>query len=71
MAKIKVPKRDLLLLLIGLLLAFLIQVVYEMLNEYMNNNVNLNWMWTQLGLAVIIGIFLVWLIVTKLEEEKS
>jgi hypothetical protein len=69
MEKIKVPKRDLYLLLMGILLAFLIQVVYEMLNEVVNGDINLNWIWIQLGLAAIDSIGLGWMIIAKLEEE--
>jgi len=70
MDKIKVPTRDLYLLIIGVLLAFLVQVVYEALSEVMTNQINSNWLRTQAVIAVIIGIILLTFII-NLEEEKK
>jgi predicted PurR-regulated permease PerM len=70
MDKIKVPTRDLYLLIIGILLAFLVQVVYEALSEVMTNQINSNWLRTQAVIAVIIGIILLTFII-DLEEEKK
>jgi uncharacterized membrane protein len=71
MSKTKIPKRDLYLLLIGILLAFLIQVVYEELSELMTNQINGNWMIAQAVIATIIGIVLIAIILSKLQEEKN
>jgi predicted PurR-regulated permease PerM len=70
MDKIKVPVRDLYLLIIGVLLAFLVQVVYEALSEVMTNQISSNWLRIQAVIAVIIGIILLTFII-NLEEEKK
>ena len=71
MVRTKVSKRDLNFLVIGVLFAFFLQVFYELLNEVMNPNlfINLNWLATQAVLVVIVGLSLLWMILTKLEEK--
>jgi predicted PurR-regulated permease PerM len=70
MDKIKVSARDLYMLIIGVLLAFLVQVVYEALSEVMTNQISSNWLRIQAVIAVIIGIILLTFII-NLEEEKK
>ena len=71
----KVRKRDLYLLLMGFLLAFLILVVYQLLDEVMNYNtyfyLNPYWVVAQAVIVVLISLVLIWMIFTKLEEDGT
>jgi hypothetical protein len=67
MARIKVAKRDIYLLVIGVLLAFFIQIVYEILNELSNGTSLFEF---QIILAIMIGVVL-FVLLGNIEESKK
>ena len=69
MSRIRVSKRDSILVIIGVLLSIFFQVTYEVLNELINNNISLKWTGTQVILMIVVGIILIWIIVSKVEEK--
>jgi uncharacterized membrane protein YhhN len=70
MIKIKISTRDSYLLFIGVLLAFFFQVAYEELNELVTNQINSTWLLVQFAILVIVGVVLLWIILTQLKEES-
>jgi hypothetical protein len=66
--RIKVSKRDLYLLLIGVLLASMIQVLYDEFHSVAVNQIILNWIYAQTIIVVLLGISLL-IIMNKLVEK--